>query len=73
MDGHAKYRTPARATRPQNSLANSCHEISEKAANYPLRIDSLALANGFANEMAKISFSLQKLLGKSKGGSQMGA
>ena len=36
--------------------------LKEKAANYALRRNSLANANGFANEMAENSFSLQKVL-----------
>ena len=35
--------------------------LKEKAANLALRRNSLANANGFANEIAKISSSLQKL------------
>ena len=45
-------------TRPDNSLAN----FSQKAANEALRKNSLANANGFANENDKISFSLLKFL-----------
>ena len=36
--------------------------LNEKVANQALRINSLAIANGFANAMAKLSFLLQKLL-----------
>ena len=36
--------------------------LKQKAANWALRRNSLANANGFANEMAKISFSLRKFL-----------
>ena len=38
--------------RPKNSLESCCH----------LRINSLAIANGFAKEVAKLSFSLRKFL-----------
>ena len=44
--------------------------LKEKAAKYAwkyaLRINSLAIANGFANEMAKMSSSLQKVLVKGR-------
>ena len=43
-------------TCPENSLANFGHEISKGK----LRINPLAIANGFANEIAKILFSLRK-------------
>ena len=43
--------------RPENSLANVGHQIAKKNANELLQINSLATANGFANDMAKISFS----------------
>ena len=36
--------------------------LKEKAANYALRLNSLAIANGFSNEMAKMSLSLRKFL-----------
>ena len=36
--------------------------LKEIAANEALRINSLAIANSFANEMAKVSFSLLKAL-----------
>ena len=36
--------------------------LKEKAANQALRRNSLANANGFANEIAKISSSLRKFL-----------
>ena len=40
----------------------SAPNLKQKAANLALRRNSLANANGFANEMAKISFSLRKFL-----------
>ena len=36
--------------------------LKEKVANFALRIYSLAIADCFANEAAKISFSLRKFL-----------
>ena len=40
----------------------SAPNLKQEAANYALRRNSLANANGFANEIAEISFSLQKFL-----------
>ena len=50
-------------TRPENSLANfRPPNLKQKAANYALRRNSLANANVFANEIAKISSSLRNFL-----------
>ena len=50
-------------TRPDNSLANFSHQISKKKLrSAALRMNSLATANGFANEVAKVSSSLRKFL-----------
>ena len=49
-------------TRPENSLANFGHQISNKKLRIELRRNALANANGFANEIAKMSSSLRKSL-----------
>ena len=55
---------PARSDTIATANANSDlpPNLKEKIANCALRINLLAIANGFANEMAKISFSLQNSL-----------
>ena len=49
-------------TRPENSLANFGCQISTNKLRKALRRNSLANANGFANEIAKMSSSLRNLL-----------
>ena len=50
-------------TRPKKPLANFSHQISnQKVANLVLCSNSPATANGFANELTKLSLSLRKLL-----------
>ena len=52
--------------RPEKSAIFSVNFLKEKVANSALRINSLAIAHGFANEIATISFSLQKFLANAR-------
>ena len=51
---------------PVNLLVCLPPNLKEKVANQALQINLLAIVNGFANEIARILFSLRKILANAR-------